>query len=107
MAALGAFATRQRAAEGHWFNTEGQLAVMRHLEKLVQQGKVDASLLEAARRSADETSSSGLPTEVINRRKEYVYEHKAGLVPGQSLHSLKQQLLYSIVCCSWLPLLDC
>ncbi|KAI3434849.1 hypothetical protein D9Q98_002903 [Chlorella vulgaris] len=55
---------------------------MRHLEKLVQQGKVDASLLEAARRSADETSSSGLPTEVINRRKEYVYEHKAGLVPA-------------------------
>ena len=36
-AAMGSFASRQRAAEGHWFNTEGQLAVMRHLEKMVQQ----------------------------------------------------------------------
>ena len=32
-----AFAARQRAAEGQYFNTEAQQAVMRHLEKLVQQ----------------------------------------------------------------------
>ena len=36
-AAMGGFSARQRAAEGQWFNTEGQLAVLRHLEKLVQQ----------------------------------------------------------------------
>ena len=36
-AALGGFSSRQRAVEGQWFNTEGQLAVMRHLEKMVQQ----------------------------------------------------------------------
>jgi hypothetical protein len=80
--ALGAFASRQRAAEGHWFATEGQLAVMRHLEKLVQQGKVEAAVLDAARRAQEESSASGLPTEVINRRKEWVYEHKPGLLPA-------------------------
>ena len=36
-AALGGFSSRQRAVEGQWFNTEGQLALMRHLEKMVQQ----------------------------------------------------------------------
>lgn len=207
-AAMGSFASRQRAAEGHYFNTEGQLAVMRHLEKLVQQaspsdgclastaflpsvglplhasgtcrggrqgrqrrrrlrpagapcacahpllllasqlaspcrtsppchsshalppvhnllgarttqgspvpglrtrpacpsnsrappprllqprappllslqGKVDSSVLEAAQRAAEEAASSGLPTEVVTKRSEYVYQHKPGLVPGE------------------------
>ncbi|KAL4436815.1 hypothetical protein ABPG75_003954 [Micractinium tetrahymenae] len=81
-AAMGSFASRQRAAEGHYFNTEGQLAVMRHLEKLVQQGKVDKSLLEAAQRAAEETAASGLPTEVVTKRNEFVYQHKPGLVPA-------------------------
>lgn len=36
-AIMGGFAARQRAAEGQYFNTEGNQAVMRHLEKLVQQ----------------------------------------------------------------------
>ena len=31
-----AFAARQRAAEGHYFNTEDRLAIMRHLERLVE-----------------------------------------------------------------------
>ena len=157
MAALGAFASRQRAAEGHWFATEGSQAVMRHLEKMVQevrrqrarrgrrrryypcrrlppipllpascgpclslatctacrgspqaspvpgpastpsraaaaaplflplspQGKVERAVLEAAQRAQEGSAASGPPTEVVNRRKEYVYQHRPGLVPGK------------------------
>ncbi len=31
-----AFAARQKAAEGHWFNSEERLAVLRHLERMVE-----------------------------------------------------------------------
>ena len=31
-----AFAARQRAAEGHWGHTEERLAILRHLERLVE-----------------------------------------------------------------------
>lgn len=82
MAALGAFASRQRAAEGHWFATEGSQAVMRHLEKMVQEGKVERAVLEAAQRAQEGSAASGPPTEVVNRRKEYVYQHRPGLVPA-------------------------
>ena len=35
--ASGGFAARGNAQEGQYFNTEGNLAVMRHLERLVEQ----------------------------------------------------------------------
>jgi hypothetical protein len=47
------------------------------------QGKADRSVLEAAQRAQEEEYRSGLPTEVVNRRKEFVYEHKPGLLPGE------------------------
>jgi hypothetical protein len=31
-----AFAVRSRAAEGHWFNTEDRLAIVRRLERMVE-----------------------------------------------------------------------
>lgn len=40
-------------------------------------------MLEAAQRAAEETAASGLPTEVVTQRSEYVYQHKKGLVPGK------------------------
>jgi|LakMenEpi03Aug12_release.lakeMendotaPanAssembly.Ray.scaffolds.fasta_scaffold2085731_1 hypothetical protein len=33
---VNAFAVRQRAAEGHWFNTEDRLAIVRRLERMVE-----------------------------------------------------------------------
>ena len=33
---INAFAVRQRAAEGHWFNTEDRLAIVRRLERMVE-----------------------------------------------------------------------
>ncbi len=39
-------------------------------------------MLEAAQRAAEAAASSGLPTEVVTKRSEYVYQHKPGLVPG-------------------------
>ena len=44
---------------------------------------MDAAALEAAQRAAEECAVSGIPTEVITRRAEYVYDHKPGLVPGE------------------------
>lgn len=43
---------------------------------------MDAAALQAAQRAAEETALSGVPTEVVNRRREYVYEHTPGLLPG-------------------------
>jgi hypothetical protein len=33
---VNAFTVRQRAAEGHWFNTEDRLAIVRRLERMVE-----------------------------------------------------------------------
>lgn len=82
-AILGGFASRQRASEGLYFSAEGQQATVRHLEKLVGEGKVDASVLKAAQRVAEESASSGVPTSIITKRSEYVYEHKKGLLPAR------------------------
>ena len=49
------------------------------------QGKIDRAVLEAAELAQEETAASGVPTEVINRRAEYVYDHKPGLFPGAYL----------------------
>lgn len=50
-----------------------------------QQGKADASALASATRAAEAAASSGLPTEIVTGRREYVYQHVPGLLPGEPL----------------------
>lgn len=71
---VNAFAMRQRAAEGHWFNTEDRLAIVRRLERMVESGKLDKSALDAINRFES-------PTEIIKTKENPVFEYKKGLVP--------------------------
>jgi hypothetical protein len=69
-----AFARRQRAAEGQWFGAEDRLAIIRRLERLVEQGKIESSALDAVRRLES-------PTEVVSQRPVQVFDYQPGLVP--------------------------
>lgn len=92
---MDGFATRMHALEGSYFRAEESLALERHLERLVHEGKLPASVLDSVRASASVASgatpmASGIPTEVRGRpAAEYVYQHKKGAIPTPNLPSIK------------------
>jgi len=65
---MNAFSARLNAVEGSYFLTEQNNATKRHLERLVEQGKLPASALEPI---SDASLAKGLgqvPVTIINSR---------------------------------------
>lgn len=93
---------RGAAIEGGYFHTEGKIALERHVERLVREGKLPQGSLSAIQsgNAAAGASSSGraahlafsqnVPTTVRNVRhaSEVVYNHKKGMWPGTWGHAV-------------------
>ncbi|KAL6776329.1 hypothetical protein ACKKBG_A20695 [Auxenochlorella protothecoides x Auxenochlorella symbiontica] len=85
---MSGLSLRQRAAEGMYFAGEERLAITRYLERLVEQGKVDQSVLDRVR-MADEAG----PT-LVKGRSEYVFDYTPGVSrpPPRASHMTHFQL---------------
>ena len=91
---MAGFQARLFALEGAHFRTEDQYATQRHLEKLVADGKLPSSSLEAestvSNTSSPVQSFASDPLRSIKRRpaSEVVYQHVSNGLPGSSLHAV-------------------
>lgn len=101
---MDGWGARQFAVEGAHFRAEEKLAVERHLQKLVEEGRLPASTLDSllgehpARPRASVGAVSGVPTVRRTRpASEFVYEHVRGRIPGNNLPSMKDWGLGSSV----------
>lgn len=73
------FTRRQRAVEGQWFNTEERLSIVRHLERMVAEGKIDSAALDAVRRNEKRMGINQM--EIIREREFPIFEYKRGHMP--------------------------
>ncbi|KAL4430176.1 hypothetical protein ABPG77_004958 [Micractinium sp. CCAP 211/92] len=91
-----AFEKRERAAEGQWFRQEERLAMIKRLEKMVEQGKLDRSVLEEVKKATSPDVHHVQSVEVspgvfkdvpgeVARKTDYVYAHTPGQAPPPRL----------------------
>ncbi|GMH34348.1 hypothetical protein BSKO_02182 [Bryopsis sp. KO-2023] len=91
---MDAFSTRMNALEGAYFKGEEAMAMERHVERLVKEGKIPSSVLNSLRAPSTSSpgiySASGIPTEVRGRPQgEFIYRHKKGALPVPNLPNIK------------------
>lgn len=83
---MNAFSSRLNAVEGSYFLTEQNNATKKHLERLVEQGKLPASALEPISNASIATRMGQVPVTIINSRpsSEVIFEYTGVPVPRMS-----------------------
>lgn len=86
--------------EGSFFRSQEQLALERHLERLVDEGKISVEKLDDLKQRANSSgrAASGIPTELRGRPAgEFVYQHTKEAIPSPKFPNIKSWSLGTAV----------